>query len=491
MEDTNTPNGRQNVGPPAKKAKKEHKRKKAPLSITLKPGEHALNISDATDLVLSGTGRETQRFVVSKPGGIGHFVVCLVDGLNGAEDFEAAGIKLHELKLPGTSFSLLPVERILVSIPPLKKQWKKMKQEKMNLSIEDLLLSRETMEKYNLPIHSSMLGEQEPGWLETSPRDGEQKIFALDCEFVSGKSLFIMARVSLIDYDKNVVFDEFIKPLEPVVDYKTHLSGVTREISENATVSFPEIQQKFLDTISSNDILIGHSLESDLKMMKVKHPRIVDTAYCYHAQYGPPSRPGLKFLAKTYLHREIQATDGSQLGHSSVEDAAACVDLIKMKIAKKNVWFGLTPPETPIYEMFPPEKSSFSVIGPNPRKWNPTQRKDVLEFAASTEEEVVDAYKKCNSLNLVFLTLTSESALAEIKKSAPPSTCIVVVGKKFPGFRINELLEKRNSYNKLKKSLDEADIRQDQLFTQEEQSELKDIVTHAQKGVLGWHYKQA
>lgn len=48
-------------------------------------------------------------------------------------------------------------------------------------------------------------------------------------------------------------------------------------------------------------------------------------------------KSSLKWLAQKYLHREIQKGHGS-LGHDSVEDSRACLDLVKMKCEKGPEW---------------------------------------------------------------------------------------------------------------------------------------------------------
>lgn len=39
-----------------------------------------------------------------------------------------------------------------------------------------------------------------------------------------------------------VVLDEFVRPNQPVVDYRTHITGITAEDLENATLSVVDIQ---------------------------------------------------------------------------------------------------------------------------------------------------------------------------------------------------------------------------------------------------------
>jgi len=80
---------------------------------------------------------------------------------------------------------------------------------------------------------------------------------------------------------------------------------------------------------SATPILIGHSLESDLKALKICHPRCIDTALLYHHPRGRPLKPGLAWLTKKWCGREIQARGE---GHDPEEDALACVDLLKLKL---------------------------------------------------------------------------------------------------------------------------------------------------------------
>lgn len=66
------------------------------------------------------------------------------------------------------------------------------------------------------------------------------KALALDCEMVGvgpkGKES-IAARVSLVNQYGKCVYDKFVKPTEPVTDYRTAVSGVQPEHLKQGTVS--------------------------------------------------------------------------------------------------------------------------------------------------------------------------------------------------------------------------------------------------------------
>jgi RNA exonuclease 1 len=101
-----------------------------------------------------------------------------------------------------------------------------------------------------------------------------------------------------------------------------------------ATHTLESIQAAFLSSptpiLTSHTILLGHSLECDLAALKIRHPLCIDTALIFRHPRGPPYKPGLKWLTNKWLGREIQ---GAASGHDSEEDATACVDLLKLKMA--------------------------------------------------------------------------------------------------------------------------------------------------------------
>lgn len=188
------------------------------------------------------------------------------------------------------------------------------------------------------------------GWIDTSgiPELASEmeveQIFTMDCEMCITSpagvtpQVFSLTRISILDWDGNMILDEFVKPPEPITDYLTPYSGITAEKLAGVTTSLKDIQQKLLkELLTPNTILIGHSLSSDLNALKLTHPYIVDTALLFPHPRGPPLKSSLKWLAQKYLSREIQKGHG-QTGHDSVEDARACLDLVKQKCEKGKAW---------------------------------------------------------------------------------------------------------------------------------------------------------
>lgn len=77
------------------------------------------------------------------------------------------------------------------------------------------------------------------------------------------------------------------------------------------TRTLRDVQAVLLSMFNSKSILVGHSLESDFKALKLIHDMVVDTSILYPHKMGPPKKRALKTLCIENLKRIIQE-DGEQ-----------------------------------------------------------------------------------------------------------------------------------------------------------------------------------
>lgn len=181
---------------------------------------------------------------------------------------------------------------------------------------------------------STSHSHREPN-LETQENEGVSptaiagKYIGLDCEMVgvgpTPEQDSQLARVSLVNFHGEQIYDSYVKPQLPVTDYRTAVSGIR---PENLLVGrpFKEVQKDVI-TFLQGRILVGHYLKSDITCLQIKHPKkeIRDSSRLpkFREMVGGRA-PKLKVLAKLVLGLDIQSGE-----HNSVEDARAAMMLYK------------------------------------------------------------------------------------------------------------------------------------------------------------------
>ncbi|CAG0879807.1 unnamed protein product [Cyprideis torosa] len=158
---------------------------------------------------------------------------------------------------------------------------------------------------------------------------GLTRIIAMDCEMVGvgeNGTESHLARVSIVNHFGHCVYDKYVRPRERVTDYRTFVSGVTREQLMKGE-EFSTVQAE-VSKILENRILVGHALKNDLQVLLLSHPRkmIRDTArFKPFRQLFGGRTPSLKNLTQRLLGVTVQ--DGQ---HDSVQDAQAAMRIFTM-----------------------------------------------------------------------------------------------------------------------------------------------------------------
>jgi RNA exonuclease 1 len=175
---------------------------------------------------------------------------------------------------------------------------------------------------------------------ETFPPDGNYGIYALDCEMCYTTHGMELLRVTVVAANGRLVYDSFVRPENYIIDYNTRFSGITAsDLNEHATKTLQDVQNDLMGFINADTILVGHGLETDLRVLRMIHGKVIDTSIIFPHSNGLPYRHSLKLLVRYILDRDIQ--QGSS-GHCSFEDAAACMELILSRIRSEfgNIFQG-------------------------------------------------------------------------------------------------------------------------------------------------------
>lgn len=170
--------------------------------------------------------------------------------------------------------------------------------------------------------------------------DRPARVIGLDCEMVLTTLGSELARVTLLEFDEFVapkinskttlLLDCVVRPKNRIVDYLTKHSGITPALMEPSTTTLEQVQYALASYLTPNDILIGHSLENDMRALHYIHPRVVDTSMIFRPEEkNKRFKFSLRHLSKTLLKKQIQT--GS---HCSEEDAQTTLDLALLKALK-------------------------------------------------------------------------------------------------------------------------------------------------------------
>lgn len=168
-----------------------------------------------------------------------------------------------------------------------------------------------------------------------------RKAIALDCEMVEvmgGQDE--VAFFSAVDFlTGEVLIHKYVQPTKRVVHWRTQVSGITPMAMNaaaragQALLGWKSAQQALWKYADADTVLIGHGLNNDLKVLRIIHPKIVDSAILsseavFNLAPDVSLRRiwALKLVTKEFLNRAIQT--GGKRGHDCLEDAYSARDVV-------------------------------------------------------------------------------------------------------------------------------------------------------------------
>lgn len=169
----------------------------------------------------------------------------------------------------------------------------------------------------------------------------KRRAVVLDCEMVQVAGNFReLAYLTAVDFLTNeILIDNYVQPTKKVWAWNTRYSGIScaemnRARAEGRALNgWHHARQVLWEYVDADTVLMGHSLQNDLKVLGFYHSKIVDSQILTSEAVSillPPDftltrRWGLKTLAKELLEDDIQV---GRKGHSALEDTLATRDVV-------------------------------------------------------------------------------------------------------------------------------------------------------------------
>jgi hypothetical protein len=147
-----------------------------------------------------------------------------------------------------------------------------------------------------------------------------------------------VGRVTVVNWENQVVLDEYVQVSVPVFDHRTGVTGITPKNLHEATLSLAAARNK-TGLLLKGKILIGHGLEVDLSALGLTHPwcDVRDTAN--YAAYMRQVKDQLSVMTLPRdlddLLRDMNLLPSHSYVHSTnhafgpVVEAVGCLDLYK------------------------------------------------------------------------------------------------------------------------------------------------------------------
>ncbi len=121
-----------------------------------------------------------------------------------------------------------------------------------------------------------------------------------------------MTRVTVVNTKLQTIYETLVKPSNPILDYNSKFSGIKEGDLDRVTTTLSDVQTRLRTLFNDKTILIGHSLDSDLKALKLIHDTVIDTAQVFPHRRGLPYKRALRTLTAEFLKKIIQ-DDGNHL----------------------------------------------------------------------------------------------------------------------------------------------------------------------------------
>jgi DNA polymerase III epsilon subunit-like protein len=161
----------------------------------------------------------------------------------------------------------------------------------------------------------------------------KRKAISLDCEMagVRGGTSELIS-ICIVDFfSGEILLNSLVKPRQPIIDWRTQIHGIgpakmsIAVARKEALDGWETAREELLKLANADTVIIGQSLHHDLKVLRVGHARVLDTAILTSdAVFNPGTdsarRWGLQSLCADLLGLRIRH---ATMKHDVVEDTMA------------------------------------------------------------------------------------------------------------------------------------------------------------------------
>eukprot|EP01084_Bolivina_argentea_P207123 353456_1 len=135
-------------------------------------------------------------------------------------------------------------------------------------------LPKEFLFKLITPISDSNNPKKSCKLHEIAPDTKHTNVMALDCEMVGigNNNKSILARISIVNWYGNVVYDQFIQPINDpncvkITDFREYVTGITRQDLVEYGITFEQCRKDIIKLLKGKK-LVGHAIDNDFAVIK-------------------------------------------------------------------------------------------------------------------------------------------------------------------------------------------------------------------------------
>ncbi|GAB6031145.1 hypothetical protein CHUAL_007948 [Chamberlinius hualienensis] len=131
-------------------------------------------------------------------------------------------------------------------------------------------------------------------------------MFGLDCEMcLTERNIYELTSISIVDENHKTIYNELVLPSVPIKDRLTDYRGITKQLLVKMTKRLKDVQRDIRELLPGDAILVGHSIFSDMAVLNMSHPYIIDTGVIYNLSGIERRKTGLKDLTAIFLNVHI------------------------------------------------------------------------------------------------------------------------------------------------------------------------------------------